>query len=116
MVSPATAPVPVRLTCTVRSVSLVGTPRAVELAKTGGTLSVTEVIAGADGALVSSVTVKVFDETALWLPAASVIRRSEERRVGKECGSRWALAQVAVMSEAKRVDEVPNGVPVPVPS
>jgi len=71
-VSPANALVPARLTVTVRSVSLVRAP-LLRLPVTGATSSLTVLIVGAFGAVVSSITVNVF-ETALWLPAASVIR------------------------------------------
>ena len=69
---PATAPVPLKLIRTVRSVSFVRSP-LVKAPVTGATLSVTEVIAGALGAVVSIVTVKL-PEAALWLPAPSVMR------------------------------------------
>ncbi len=71
--SPATASEPVvgSVTLTVRSVSLVRAP-LVSAPVTGATSSVTEVMVGAFGAVVSSVTVKLAD-ALLTLPAASVI-------------------------------------------
>src|SRR4030042_3813273 len=32
---------------------------------------------------------KQAERTAVWVPAGSIHRRSEERRIGKECRSRW---------------------------
>jgi hypothetical protein len=72
MVSPATAPMPLRLTVTSRFLSLVLSPLA-RLPVPSGTSSYIEVIVGALGAVVSSVMVKM-DEGKLWLPAWSVIR------------------------------------------
>ena len=70
MVSPATALVPVRETRTVRSVSLVSPP-VVSAPVIRATSSVTAVIAGAPGALVSTVVMKLADAGEA-LPALSI--------------------------------------------